>query len=508
MHRGSLDKAEELLRKAIEATPSAAAPYNALGKLCERKGDFSAAENTYRKILKDIDPKNSITSQALALVLARHGNRRGTAVDMFKKSTQLSPTDPAVWQAWALYEWKRGKYSKAKELFEKGLENAKPVLDAGKKFPPLAALLAAYAKMEAQRRNRTKARSLYRQAISMNPLNAHTWVGYAQLEGRLKNYATAIDLCHQALKDNPNNVYILCTLGQVYYASGNIEKAVETWEKTLEIDPGCAVACHELGIIARQQGEFSRAEDLFRLGMAQVQEPKGAQRCASALADVKMFQGDGGGAREAFVRTEQLLQPAGGAGGGHRLDGRLLREWAGIEKRLGDLTAASALYERAAEADPRDERTWLQWGLLEKRRGQLDSALRCWHQGIKISPLNPFLWQLSAVTLWECGREGDARTTFHQALRYCPTNKPLLLSWALKEAGSGNTQAALDICRLGGKDDDVHAPLLELHAQLASRLGLEEERVAVEERVARNLGKRGLGLGERNRRMVVDVGEV
>lgn len=46
----------------------------------------------------------------------------------------------------------------------------------------------------------------------------------------------------------------------------------------------------------------------------------------------------------------------------HRPSGRFLRQWALMHKRAGDLQQAAALFKRAAQEDPRDERTWLQVG--------------------------------------------------------------------------------------------------------------------------------------------------
>ena len=61
------------------------------------------------------------------------------------------------------------------------------------------------------------------------------------------------------------------------------------------------------------------------------------------------------------------------------------------------LQRSAALFCKASQADPRDDRTWLQWGLLERRRKRPDAALRCFAQGTKASPRNPYLWQASRV---------------------------------------------------------------------------------------------------------------
>jgi len=465
MHHGSQIKAEELLNVARAVAPQMAAPLNAMAKLEVRRGNEIAAEDLYRQAL-DVQPSNFVSAQSLAVLLSKKYDPQ--ASELFERISIAVPSHAPTWQAWALHEWRQGKYSVARDLFEQGIE----------KCEPHAPLLVAYSKMEAQRRNRTKARALLRQAAIADPSNPHTWVSWAQLEGRLGNRTTAIDICREALKANPGNVFLLCTAGQIYAAAGDIDKAVKSWEEALERDPGCAIAAHELGCVARQQGDLIRAEDFLTLGLGS-SDAKGSLRCASALSEIRVFQGDTRAAREVLRSAARR----------HRPSGRLLREWAGIEKRLGDLSEAAAIYKRAAETDPRDERTWLQWGLLEKRRGEVDAALKCWRAGLKVSPLNPFLWQLCGVTLWDAGRVVAARETFTQALKFCPTNQPLLLEWALKEAEDGDEEAALKILRLAQAAQGApHAPLLAAWVEFANRLGYTEEATQIKEKLVTSDG--------------------
>jgi pre-mRNA-processing factor 6 len=211
----------------------------------------------------------------------------------------------------------------------------------------------------------------------------------------------------------------------------------------------------------------------------------GSLRCHTALAELQAFQGAGADARATLA--------AGAAR--HRPDARFLRQWALLEKRAGDMGAAGDLFRRAADADPRDERTWLAWGLLEKRRGRGEEAARCWRAGLRVSPLNPHLWQVLAKALWEMGRVEEARGAFAEGLKNAPNNQPLLLEWALAEAGAaGGEPAALRILRLGAGASEPHEPLLAAWAQVAGRMGLEEEagevRVRLEAAQAAEAGRR------------------
>jgi len=442
----------------------------ARAQLIERQGQPDRAKELYLAAI-EMKPDNVVALNALANLLSRNyakNHKKSRVKDQaevyYKKATLIKPGDGTTWCSWAQHEWRNGRYAKARDIFEQGISQA----------PHHAPLLVAYAKMEAQRRNRNKARSLLKTAASCAPNHLHVWVTWSQLEGREGDVNKALELCQRAIEIDPSSVYVWCSMGQTLAAANRLDEAVKCWEKALSLDPGCAIAAHELGhAVQRTLGDFERAEGYFELGSRSVSDAKGAQRCAIALAEAKVSKGEKEEARKVLLSVEKLHRPAG----------RYLRCWAAIEKRLGDLQAAAALFRRAAEADSRDERTWLQWGQLERRRGDGEAALRCWRAGLEISPANPYLWLSYATGLWQLGRGEEGREAFGQAVRKCPGNQQLLLAWALEELQAGDGEAALGILRLGGEGSMAHQPLLAAHARLAQELGYVEEAESVRARM-------------------------
>lgn len=474
------DEAEELLNRC-DASRFVSVSI-ARAQLMERRGQLDRAKELYFGAL-EMNPNDVVALSALANLLS-HGEaknktkkaskeRNDEADVYFKRATIVKPRDGTTWCSWAQHEWRNGRYAKAKDIFEQGISQA----------PHHAPLFVAYAKMEAQRRNRNKARALLKSAASAAPNHLHVWITWSQLEGREGDVDKALELCQHALDIDPSSIYALCSMGQTLAAANRLDEAMECWEKALSVDPECAVAAHELGhAVQRTSGDFERAESYFGMGSRSTSDPKGAQRCAIALAEAKVSRGQMAEARRVLASVEQL----------HRPTGRYLRCWAAIEKRLGDLQAASVLFRRAAESDPRDERTWLQWGQLERRRGDGEAALRCWRAGLQVSPANPYLWQSYATGLWQVGRAEEGRDAFGQAVRKCPGNQQLLLAWALEELGVGNGEAALGILRLGWGGEggeggnatrEVHQPLLAAHARIAEELGYAEEAESVRARM-------------------------
>lgn len=392
----------------------------------------------------------------LANMYLKSGKYR-KGVKLLETLSVIASDDPTVWQVWAVHEWKQGRYKSAKVKFEHGMTIGNA---------PHSPLLVAYATMEAQRRNRTKARSLLRRAVKSDQNNTHAWVSWAQLEGRLGNYRKAIHLCEEALRLHDNNVYILCTMGQIYESSGESIAAQKAWENALHISPNNNFAVHELGKLAWKNGDIEEASRLFKRGIASP-DPRGALLCAESLANVYAFQGEDQEARRLFTTVHERFEVT---------SSRFLRAWALFEKKMGNVAKASELYSESAHMNPRDERTWLQWALLEKRRNNFEKALDCVTAGVQVSPVNPFLWQLYGSLAWDHKSPEEGRVIFRRAIQTCQKNQQILMEWAIMEIRHGDQHKGLEVLRLADTSTSSrHVPILQLWSATAISLGFEAE---------------------------------
>ena len=392
----------------------------------------------------------------LANMYVKSGKYR-KGVKLLETLSGVAPDDPTVWQVWAVHEWKQGKYKSAKSKFEHGMTLGNS---------PHSPLLVAYASMEAQRRNRTKARSLLRQAVTGGQNNPHAWVSWAQLEGRMGNFRKAINLCKEGLRLHADNVYLLCTLGQIYESSGDSKMAQKVWEDALRISPSNNFAVHELGKLAWKNGDIEEASRYFEQGV-ESPDPRGALLCTESLANVYAFQGQDQEARKLFTRMHKRFEVT---------SSRFLRAWALFEKKTGNVVKASELYSESAQINPRDERTWLQWALLEKRRNNFEKALDCVRAGVQVSPVNPFLWQLYGSLVWEHGSPEEGRAIFSRAMQACPRNQQILMEWAIMEIRQGDQKKGLDVLRRADtSSSSKHIPILQLWSATAISLGFQEE---------------------------------
>eukprot|EP00887_Chlorella_sp_A99_P008038 scaffold12.g8038.t1 len=454
--RGRHDSARNLLRQAVERGSGAPA-YNALGKLEERAGDLGAAAKLYR---------------AAVAANPRH-------------AAEINPRHAPVYAAWALMEWRRGRYAAAKALFTRGEEAAEPH----------APLLAAHAKMEAQRRNLPRARRLYRRALEADPRHAQSYVGLGQLEARAGNVAAAAQWYQRGLALHPRSVHLLTSRAHLAAQGRDPGAAAAAWEAVLAVEPANGHACLALGELHEQEGRLQEAARLYKQGTG-CRDDKSALLCHAALAELRSFFGDEGGARAAFRAGAAACRP----------NARYYRSWAALEKRAGQLQAAADLFRKAVMASPTDDRSWLQWGLLERRRGRPDAAARCFAEGVRVAPRNPYIWQVAAINhtppmklqlqvygalLFRQGKPKEGRALFREGVRANPSSPQLLLEWALAEEAAGQAEAAAGIYEqarrprgrragstrqgvLGAALPEVHAPLLSAYLRLAESLGREE----------------------------------
>ena len=393
------------------------------------------------------------------LYLKQNDYKKG--VRTLEALSEHAPDDPSVWCVWGRHEWRLGRYKSAKEKFEHGMT-----------LKPHSALLVAYAAMEAQRRNRTKARALLKKAVEVGgQQNSHAWVSYAQLEGRDRNWRKALRICEQGLAIFPENTHLLGTLGTIHENSGDDERAKEAFQRAMEIDPQNTFAIHELGKLASKHGQLEDARRYFSMGV-ESDDPKGVMLCAESMCNVMIFQKEEGEARALFERVASRYQGA--------TSSRFLRAWASFEKKSGDASKASELFSMSAKLNPRDERTWLQWAQLERRRNK-NTALECARAGVNVSPLNPFLWQLYGGLSWEVEGPDRGRDIFMRGVKNCARNQQLLMAWAIMEIQDGEPRRGLDVLRRGDLSRrGRHEPLLDLWARTARSLGEQEEATRVE----------------------------
>ena len=87
---------------------------------------------------------------------------------------------------------------------------------------------------------------------------------YADLLGSSHRVSEAMPLYDRLLEINPRRVDVLLIQGYLHYRDGNMESAEEVTQRILDIDPSHANAKYNIGAIALERGDTSRAVNVWK----------------------------------------------------------------------------------------------------------------------------------------------------------------------------------------------------------------------------------------------------
>ena len=107
--------------------------------------------------------------------------------------------------------------------------------------PPTAELFLSMAQLSDRGGNLDHARSMYRQAISLQPNNLDALLGLARLEDRQGRLEEALKIYQQAATAHPQNAKALNDLGLCYARSGQLPASIQLLDQAVRLQPGKAL---------------------------------------------------------------------------------------------------------------------------------------------------------------------------------------------------------------------------------------------------------------------------
>jgi Tfp pilus assembly protein PilF len=119
---GKIDDAYWWARAATSGNPRMALAYNTLGVVYERHGDLAMAEKAYRAALSR-EPENVVALRNLEPVLMALG-RPEEAKEVAQRVARIEPIAPFQYFNQGVTAYQEGKYSAAKDLFEREVKRA------------------------------------------------------------------------------------------------------------------------------------------------------------------------------------------------------------------------------------------------------------------------------------------------------------------------------------------------------------------------------------------------
>jgi len=182
---GEYDKAEEMLKKAIEINPENEGNYIELAQLYRNAGEYDKTEEMLKKAI-EINPENGWNYIEL-MQLYLSGGEYDKTEEMGKKAIEINPESENAYIILGLLYRGSKEYDKAEEMFKKVLE--------------------------------------------INPRNYHASVGLGLGYKFQGEYDKAEEMFKKALEINPGNKNTYTLLGTLYRGNNEYDKAEEMFKK-------------------------------------------------------------------------------------------------------------------------------------------------------------------------------------------------------------------------------------------------------------------------------------
>ncbi len=247
------DDARERFQAILKAHPEADNVRFYLGAVLEELKEWDAASKNFRKVSKD----SSFYKEAMLHVGFIYRNQAKHAEGGLFVAGLLKNTPDVVefYDMQASFFESQKKYKEAMRALVEGL----------KRFPKDEKLLYFQGAMSERLGERTKAISIMKSLIEVNPKNAHAlnFLGYTFTEMN-ENLDQAEDYIRRALELRPDDGFIQDSLGWVLFKRGKVEEALTHLEKAASKQPEEAVIWEHLGDIYLQQKAFTKAAQAYQ----------------------------------------------------------------------------------------------------------------------------------------------------------------------------------------------------------------------------------------------------
>jgi tetratricopeptide (TPR) repeat protein len=154
-----------------------------------------------------------------------------------------------------------------------------PISLGFKSGPLTPALYVSMAQMSDQGGNVPHARSLYQQALSIDPKNLDALLGLARLEDREGNLQAALQNYQQAVNNHPQDARAYNDLGLCHARSGQMQSSLQCLDQAVRLRPDKALYRNNIAKVLIEQNQFDAA--MAHLGA--VNEPAVANYNMAAL---------------------------------------------------------------------------------------------------------------------------------------------------------------------------------------------------------------------------------
>jgi tetratricopeptide (TPR) repeat protein len=308
------DKAVELTRSALRASPGSAQLWTLQGIAFAGKGDSQQALAAFRQALK-IAPNNVAALAGAAQIEYEADGRE--AIPLLNHLLELRPGDPTGHAMLAVLEYRKGNctaavshFAKASQLLDSQLDalhayatclaklerldeaaavlqravalrpddpqerhllasiqimgqkpkdalaTLRPLLDAGN---PSAATLQLVSNASEDAGDTPQAVSTLRQAILLEPRNVSLYLDFANISFAHESFQVGIDVISEGMLLQPRAAQLYVARGVLYVQLAQYDKAEADFEKAYELDPHQSLSTAAQGLAAVQANDLDHA---------------------------------------------------------------------------------------------------------------------------------------------------------------------------------------------------------------------------------------------------------
>jgi len=314
LHNKQFEKALELLRPAIQASPGNAQLWAMQGTAYVGQGHTKEALTSFHNALKispdylpalegaaqieyesgspaaipliervlRLRPKDAISHGMLAVLEYQQG-KWAAAVTHFESAGALFDSQPSALHAYATCLVKLKQYDRATKVFQRtlalnpddqherhllaaiqlmanqpteALTTLGPLLQAN---TPDAETLELASRAYEANKDTSRAVSALQQAILLDPQNVNLYLDFTSISYTHGSFQVGIDVVSDGLALLPKAAPLYFARGVLYVELAQYDKSEADFEKAYELDPSQSLSAAAQGIAAAQQNDFDRA---------------------------------------------------------------------------------------------------------------------------------------------------------------------------------------------------------------------------------------------------------
>ena len=300
LHRGAVDEAAGLIRRAVAAHPQAALYHNSLGLVLLDQGGVAGAANCFQQALA-LKPDYVEAWINLGRSYGRVGQRE-PAQACFQRALALAPESAAAHVELGRLLGSAGNLAGAVKYLEQAL-----VLD-----PDSLSCRHDLAGLYHDLGRLAEAETCYRQVIQRRPHAAEAHNNLGTVLHDLGRTGEAETCYRQALALDPGSAEAHNNLGNLLQDTGQMAAAADHYRRAIAIDPDFAQAHNNLGMAFQETGQAASALVHYRQALSL--KPDYAEACAH-LVHMLQRACDWGGLPEAEKHLDALTQRALATGG-------------------------------------------------------------------------------------------------------------------------------------------------------------------------------------------------